>query len=218
MLAPVTRRQAPKGHSGRLSSRRTFALAGLLLFAAVAVLNASAHADRGVGVNLGRIEIDDLLKPGQSYRLPVLGVINTGSEAAGYEVAITYLEDQAELRPAVDWFDLEPRRFFLEPGETRGVDIRLTLPTGADPGDYFGLIEPRPEATGEGARIGIAAATKLSFTVKPSSWLAAQRVRFNRLIDENEPWSYLVPALVLLAGVLFVAHRNFRFGLRVERK
>ena len=38
----------------------------------------------GVGVNLGKIEIDEPLKPGGIYNFPSIGVINTGDEAGDY--------------------------------------------------------------------------------------------------------------------------------------
>ena len=189
----------------------SFVLAGLLAPAVV-------DADRGVGVNLGRIAIEDKLSPGGGYNLPTLGVINTGGEPGNYEVVISYVQDQKEMRPPASWFDFQPQRFFLEAGQTQSVRIRLTLPTGADPGDYFAFIEAHPIAESAGVTVGVAAATRLSFTVKPANWLEAQRVRLNRFIDENEPWSYVVPGAILAALVLLFTRRFFRIRLRVERR
>jgi hypothetical protein len=108
-----------------------------LLAAALALLPGMSHADRGVGVNLGRIEIDDRLLPGGAYNLPTLGVINTGDEPGEYEVVITHQQDQREERPPEGWFSFQPQRFFLAAGRTQNVRIRLTLPAGAKPCDYF---------------------------------------------------------------------------------
>jgi hypothetical protein len=180
---------------------------------ALAVAAADAHADRGVGVNLGRIRIEDHLKPGGSYSLPVLGVVNTGDEPSEYEVVINHLQGEDKLPPPPGWFSVQPDRFSLEPGRVQTVRIRLTLPTEAEPGDYFAFIEAHLAPTGGAATVGAAAATQLSFTVKPSSWLQAQRVRVNRWIDGSEPWSYVVPGLSLVALGLLTVRRFFRIGL-----
>jgi hypothetical protein len=195
----------------------------LWLFAACLVLAgllapAAVHADPGVGVNLGRIQIDDRLAPGGGYSLPTLGVTNTGDEPGDYEVVISYVHDQKELRPPAGWVDFQPREFFLEPGQTQNVRIRLTLPTGADPGDYFAFLEAHPVAKGNGVSVGVAAATRLSFTVKPANWFEAQRVLLNRFIDDNEPWSFVVPGAILVLLLLLLVRKFFRIGLRVERR
>jgi hypothetical protein len=192
------------------------ALSGAFLLMSLALSAAVVHADRGVGVNLGRIEISDRLAPGGGYDLPTLGVINTGDEPSEYEVVMSYFEDQQETRPPAGWFNLQPQRFFLNKGEVQNVKIRLTLPTGADAGDYFALIEAHPVAEGDGVTIGLAAATAVSFNVKPSSWLEALRVRFDRLMDDTQPWSSVIPISVLAALLVFAVNRSFRF--RVERR
>jgi hypothetical protein len=106
----------------------------------------------------------------------------------------------------------------LEAKQAESVNIRLTLPTGADPGDYFAFIEAHPMNESQGVRISIAAATKLSFTVKPSNWFQAQRVQLNRYIDDNEPWSYVIPGAALIALLLLTLRRFFRVRLRLERR
>jgi hypothetical protein len=190
----------------------------LALVAALCRPSATTQAGPGVGVNLGRIEISDRLAPGGSYNLPVLGVLNTGSDPGDYEVVITYIGNQAEKRPPDSWFGFQPQRFRLEPKQMEGVKIRLTLPTGADPGNYFALIEAHPVAEGEGVQIGVAAATRLSFTVKPSNWFEAQRVQVNRYIDESQPWSYLLPGTALALALLYTMRRFLRINLEVRRR
>jgi hypothetical protein len=193
-------------------------LLGVLLAAVLGLRPATIEADRGVGVNLGRIDIEDRLSPGGGYNLPTLGVINTGDEAGEYEVVITYQHDQRQERPSQDWFAFQPQRFLLEAGRTQNVRILLTVPTGADAGDYFAFIEAHPAAEESGVSVGVAAATKLTFTVKPSGWLQAQQVRLNRWIDDSQPWSYLIPGAILLVGALLTLRRFFRIGLRIERR
>ena len=61
-------------------------------------ISQSARAVIGVGVNLGKIEIDEPLKPGGIYNLPILGVVNTGDTEGDYELEITYQQDQPAFR------------------------------------------------------------------------------------------------------------------------
>ena len=197
---------------------KAFALA-LAVAAALLATAPGAHADVGVGVNLGKIDIDDKLSPGGRYNLPTLGVINTGDEPGDYEVVISYFADQEEERPPKDWFEFEPQRFFLEAGESQQVNIRIVLPRGADPDDYFALIEAHPIATGEGGvSIGVAAATKLTFTVKPSSQFAAWRLQVRNFFEDGAPWSYIIPSSLLALFVLYLLRRYFRLQLRFERR
>ena len=99
------------------------------------VLPSLIFAGVGVGVNLGRIEIDEPLKPGGIYNFPSIGVINTGDEAGDYELAVTYHQDQPEQRPAQEWFTFIPSSFYLEPGEAQSVVVRLALPLKMTHGD-----------------------------------------------------------------------------------
>ena len=193
-------------------------LAGLAILTGLIANARISYAERGVGVNLGQIKIEDRLSPGGGYSLPALGVINTGDKYGDYEVVITYLEGQKESRPPEAWFNFNPNRFSLAAGDGQTVEIRLELPTGADPGDYFAFVEAHPLAENSGPSIGLAAATKLSFSVKPSNWFEVQAIRFNRYIDDSQPWSYVIPFAILVVLLLLLARRFFRVGLRVERR
>ena len=197
---------------------KAFVLA-LAVVAALLATAPGARADVGVGVNLGKIDIDDKLSPGGRYNLPTLGVINTGDEPGDYEVVISYFADQEEEQPPEDWFEFEPQRFFLEAGESQQVNIRIVLPSGADPDDYFALIEAHPVVGEEGGvSIGVAAATKLTFAVKPSSQFAAWRLQVQNFFEDGAPWSYVIPSSLLALLVLYLLRRYFRLQLRFERR
>jgi hypothetical protein len=188
------------------------------LILAVVFLYRSVDADRGIGISIGKIEIEDRLSPGGGYALPTLSVINTGTEPGQYEVAITYTEGQSQKKPPSGWFGLQPQHFFLNGGQPQNVRLSLTLPAKAPPGQYLAYIEAHPLQDGAGVPIGVAAATRISFEVKPSSWLAAQRVRFNREIDKNEPWSYLAPMALLAALLVMTLRKSIRLRLPFERR
>lgn len=177
-----------------------------------------AHADVGVGVSLGTIKVDDALTPGGHYRLPTLSVLNTGSDPAQFEVVVSFAADQREKRPAQEWFAFAPQRFPLAPADSQAVAISLDLPASAEPGDYFAFLEAHPIAERQGVSIGVAAATKLSFSIKPANVLQAWLFRFSQLIDESQPWSSVIAVAVLAFLAVRTVGRYLRIGLRVERR
>lgn len=197
-------------------------LSALLLISAVFAFTFApfAFAKVGVGVGLGKIQIDEALSPGGIYNLPSLPVLNTGDEDGDYEVEVTYLSEQEELRPAGEWFSFSPQSFPLAAGESQLVDVSLTLPVDTRPGDYFAFLEAHPVVKAEGTTIGVAAATKLNFTVKPSGILGAAVERIRSFIETNAPTSYYV--LGIAGGIIILASARRYFtvsvGLKKERK
>ena len=173
----------------------------------------------GVGVNLGKIEIDEPLKPGGIYNFPSIGVINTGDEAGDYELAVTYHQDQPEQRPAQEWFTFTPSPFHLEPGESQSVAVQLALPLKMTPGDYFSYLEAHPVIkAGPGTTIGVAAATKTYFSVAPANILQAITHRISSFVVNNAPWTYVVLAIVAAAIAIALFKRFFAFQFGIKRK
>lgn len=190
-----------------------FVLAGAI------ALTPTAQADRGVGVNLGVIEVASRLSPGGGYELPELTVLNTGDEVTTYDLSIGYVDGQSERRPSEKWFSFSADRFSLEPGSSREVTVSIDLPADAASGDYFALVRTETVLAGESGvtGVGAAVATKLSFQVASTGWLDARRHQLSRWLDDAAPWTYLVPAALLLAFLATKAHK-LPFRLRVERK
>ena len=187
-------------------------IGGLLLPA----LAGTASASRGVAIDLGRIEIRQRLTPGGAYRLPVMGVRNPGTEPTRYELHASGLELEGRDAPPEEWFHFSPARLTLKPGETRRVRIRIELPTGAAPGDYAALVGPQIVTQGSGAHVGAAAASRVTFTVEPATWLQARWLKLKTFFVDNAPWSWLVPTLALLA--MLGRRLRSRFALRIERR
>jgi len=167
-----------------------------------------AFAKVGVGVGLGKVQIDEALSPGGIYNLPSLPVLNTGDENMEYEVEVTYLSEQEQMRPSGEWFSFSPQTFPLTAGESQTVDIVLTLPVDTRPGDYFAFLEAHPVAKGEGVTIGVAAATKLNFTVKPKGVLGAAIERIRSLIEANRPLTYTIAGI---AGAVIIVSLGRRY-------
>jgi hypothetical protein len=191
-------------------------LVAALALAALVQPSGAALADLGVGISHGEIVIDEKLAQGSRQRLPSVTVSNTGPESARYEVVISFVQDQRELRPDPDWFRFEPQAFDLDPGESQAVSIRLNVDDGAEPGDYFALIEAHPIQSEAGVTVGVAAATKLFFEVEPSNFFELWRLRIAQFFDDNSPYSVVLPPV--LAGILLLYLLSRRFRLRVERK
>jgi hypothetical protein len=171
----------------------------------------------GVGVGAGKIKVNEPLKPGGTYELPVLPVFNTGDEPADYGIRITYHAEQIQIRPAQEWFNFNPSSFHLEPGKSQSVAIKLTLPVKTKPGDYFGYLEAYPVIkAGAGASVGVAAATKLYFTVVPANIFQGIYYRFISIYTRYHPWDTIVLAIIFAAILIFLFRK--RFKIQIARK
>lgn len=178
-----------------------------------------AFAGIGVGVNLGKIEIDEPLKPGGIYNFPSIGVINTGDEPGDYELEITYHQDQPQLRPAQEWFSFNPSSFHLEPGQSQSVAIKLNLPVKTKPGDYFAYLEAHPVIkAGPGTTIGVAAATKTYFTIVPANIWQAICYKISSFFTIYAPWTYIVLAIVIAAIIIVIFRKFFAFKIAIRKK
>ena len=191
-----------------------------ILISLVALLVAAgALAGVGVGVNLGKIKIDKALIPGGVYNLPSIGVINTGDETSDYELAVTFLQDQPELRPAPEWFSFNPSQFQLAPSESQPVAVQLTLPVKTEPGDYFAFLEAHPVVkAGPGTTIGVAAATKINFTVAPANLWQAMTHRISSFFRLNAPWTYVVLVVVIGAILIAIFRKFFALQIGISKK
>lgn len=180
----------------------------------------TAFARIGVGVGIGKIVVNQQLKPGIIYNLPPFTVINTGSVPTDYEVAVTFNERQQQKFPKESWFIFSPQHFHLAPGKVQRVDIKLNLPLMMDPGDYFAYLEAHPLAhdTNGSTTINIAAATKLYFTVVPANIFQAMYYKTSSFWEIYQPWTTIVAGIagVMLVVVLF--KRFFHLEINVKAK
>jgi hypothetical protein len=164
----------------------------------VLVAAATAAADRGVALDLGGIDVVQTLTPGLGYELPPLGVRNPGDQTTSYRLVVSNVERQDGRSIPADWFRFQPTELTLRPGTTEKVRLRLSVPSGADPGDYRGLLAARIVEKDKGARVGAGAATRVSFSVEPATLLGGWWDRLRTTVSENQPWTWLVPALLAL--------------------
>jgi hypothetical protein len=174
-----------------------------------------AAAD-GVKLDLGRIDIDEELERGESYRLPDLGVSNPGSDRSSYELFVAPIAGGSVAPVPESWLRFEPASFDLGPGETQAVSVTLTIPPSGESGEYWTLLGARTSGgvadSGLGAGVGAAAAAELTFEVAASSAVAAWTTRTSRFFRDYWPF------VVGLTGIVVLLLLGRRYRFRVERR
>jgi hypothetical protein len=190
----------------------------LVTIVALTAMCPPATADQGVSVSLGRIDVSQRLSPGGRYHLPTIAVTNVGNVAQRYDVVVNYLDETGRKRPPSSWFRISPSSIDLAPRESKAVQFDIDLPTGARPGSSLAMIEAHPAQAAEGTLISAAAATRVSFPVKPANRLGAWRLKVERTIDDYSLWSYAFPAFSLAILALFMLRRSLRVSVNVERR
>lgn len=172
----------------------------------------------GVGVGTGKIVVDEKLKPGQIYTLPSLNVINTGDTPSDYEIAVSYHEKQTELKPSKNWFIFSPSHFYLNPNEIKNVDLKLNLPIQMQPGTYFAYIEAHPVKKSKTTEttIGIAAASKLYFTVVEANPVQGLFYKLLSFWKTYSPWTQI--AALLAALLIIFSNIKKYFHIQIKRK
>lgn len=189
----------------------------LMLLGALAITPA-AHADIGVRISPGKIHVDETLSPGGIYQLPPLSVSNNGDETATYQVKVAYHQARSEHRPKAEWLKLKPEEFTLQPEEGQEVQVELNLPLRLRPGEYFVFLEagPQKRAVQEQTNVGIAAATKLNFTVEPANIWWGIYYKILALWEKYMPWSQIGLGIIVAGLVLFLFKRRYR--IRIKRR
>lgn len=192
----------------------------LLGFFLVLFLTPPAFAALGVGVGVGKIVVDEKLKPGQIYTLPSITVLNTGDEVSDYELGIEHHEDQKELVPKEEWFVFSPAEFKLEPGKVQPVKITLNLPINATPGDYFAYVEARPikKAPDGTTSVNIAAATKLYFTIIPGSIFSGILHKLISFWNVAAPVPQIVLIAIILGSSVLLARRFINIEIKLSKR
>jgi len=202
--------------------KKTFSLLAVVLVGMLFLCLPAAdiQAQSGVGIMPGIIRVDELLLPGGRYNLPSVQVVNTGSEASDYEVELAFMAEQEELQPSSDFIILSPTSFYLEAGSNQVISLSLDIPVRAKPGDYLAYIEAHSVATGAegGMQIGVAAATKLYFTVKPASLFVGVMNSIANFFTRTAPGSYIVLGIIVLGLAVFLLRRRIRVDITIARK
>jgi hypothetical protein len=185
-------------------------LAVPIVMAVLASFPAASQASIGVGVQAGPVLLDGVAHPGGSYALPPVYVVNTGTEPEQVSIRIERLSPGAGRAVPPSWIQAGPA-VQLAPHRAARISLQLTVPGGARSGDYLSDVVAAGSvriSAGQ-ANLGVAAATKLQFRVRPGAarglWPA---------VPAAVIW---VAAGLLLLMITVVGLRRAGFRIRVER-
>lgn len=167
-----------------------------------------AGADVGVAVTTGAVTLDAPVVQGKSYALPQVGVRNPGDEPANYVLDVSDIDGDAFLGADATWFTFSPARLRLNPGESQLVKVQINVPTGAAVGDYQVLVKAVLATDAQGASVGAAAASRLTFHVDRNSGFLTTLVGF-----VANPLALAVVALMVVWAAARTLRRRFSFSL-----
>ncbi|MDD4382255.1 MAG: hypothetical protein PHE21_02840 [Candidatus Dojkabacteria bacterium] len=170
-------------------------------------------ASVGVGVGTGKIELDEVLKPGLNYDLPPLTVYNTGDKGSEYYVSIEFSTKEGKLESEEEWYTFTPSEFYLEPDGSQVVQIELNIPMrGSKPGDYFAFLtaQPKKDEQNDSASVGVAAACKLYFSIQAANIFQALYYRLSALFIQYKPWSIIVPIVLIIFLLWLLLRKKFK--------
>lgn len=162
-----------------------------------------AGAFVGAGVDIGRIDLSEPAKAGNTYRLTDITVVNTGDEPATFVMEAKSINGK-KLGAERSWFVFEPSSFRLYPKMPRVVRITMTVPADAKPGAYQTILAARPDLKVTGAGVGVAAGARLKMNVVQSNPAELTYFSTKRWFVSNSPWSYAVP-IAIIGLLVFLA-------------
>jgi hypothetical protein len=191
------------------------AVLAMVIWLAMLAVPAVAQ-QQGVAIDLGRIDVDEQLIPGERYQLPTIGVRNPGTAATDYRMTVQPITGADT--PDADWFSFSPARFSLEPDARQPVEIVLQLPADAPGGDYAVLVSAQVVSEGDGARVGAAAAARLTFSV-PATPPPVSAPPPPAPDDPGAfPWLLVILAMLVILLLAWLIRAMRRYDIRIERR
>ncbi|HEX6488364.1 MAG TPA: hypothetical protein VF137_05745 [Candidatus Dormibacteraeota bacterium] len=169
---------------------------------------ASAQASAGAGVAANPVVLAGDAHPGQTYSLPGLYIVNTGTESGIYSARVQRLRSAQGLDVPADWVQFEGNEVFLVPRAHATLPMTLTVPVRARLG-YYGsdlVVATLGSRRLGSAIVGAAAATPLHFTVAPAAGGLP-----------GDPAFWLVGGGTVVVAALVWGWRRSRIRLRFER-
>jgi hypothetical protein len=197
----------------RLAAIATLPMAGFLLlaFPLGAAASTAAAASIGVGIQVGPVRLAGIAHAGRAYDLPPVYVVNTGTEPETVRLEVQRLSRGTGHDVPKAWFQPAETDVKLDARQSATIEVKLVVPADATPGPYFSDVVAHGSASIEAgqASLGVAAATKLQFTVGK----ALPAGFWSRL---PAPVYWAGGAIVLAGGAILLARRS-GLRLRVER-
>lgn len=191
----------------RLAAIATLPMAGFLLLA----FPAAAAASIGVGIQVGPVRLAGIAHAGQTYDLPPVYVVNTGTEPETVRLDVQRLSKGTGRDVPRAWFKPGQTDVHLDPKQSATIPVQLVVPADATLGPYFSDVVAHGSASIQAGQttLGVAAATKLQFTVGK-----AVPAGFWSSLPSPLVWA---GGIIVLAGGGFWLARRAGFRLRLER-
>ena len=176
----------------------------------LAFFPAISQASVGVGVQVNAVRLAQVAHAGSSYSLPSIYVANTGTQAESVSVRVERLSRGTGRIVPPSWVHAGQSPLRLSPSQQAKIPLRLAVPAGAKPGQYFSDIVVVGSAIIQAgsSNFGAAAATKLEFRVVPGP--GQQRWSF-------PPWAWWALAAVIIVAVGRFAGSRSGLRIRIER-
>ena len=183
-------------------------LAVPVAFAALSFFAPAAQASVGIGVQASPVSLGIAAHAGGSYALPPVYVQNTGTQAETVTVQVMRLSKGTGRVVPPSWVRATGPGLQLAPGQSAEIPLELAVPGGAQAGPYLSdVVVSGSAATSAGrANFGVAAATKLEFSVTPGSPPG--------LWPFGPSWMWWTAIWLLVLAPLVIA--AFRSGIRVR--
>jgi len=191
----------------RLAAIVALPMAGFLLLA----FPAAAAASIGVGIQVGPVRLAGIAHAGQTYDLPPVYVVNTGTEPETVRLDVQRLSKGKGRDVPKSWFKPGQTDVHLDAKQSASIPVQIVVPADAKPGPYFSDVVAHGSAAIEAGQttLGVAAATKLQFTVGK-----AVPAGFWSRVPSPLAWA---GGIIVLAGGGFLLARRSGFRLRIER-
>ena len=143
----------------RLAAIATLPMAGFLLLA----FPAAAAASIGVGIQVGPVRLAGIAHAGQTYDLPPVFVVNTGTEPETVRLEVQRLSKGTGRDVPKSWFRPGQTDVHLDAKQSATIPVQIVVPADAKPGPYFSDVVAHGSASIEAGQttLGVAAATKL---------------------------------------------------------
>lgn len=180
-----------------------------------------AQSRVGVGAGTGKINLGIKLLPGETYDLPTIIFANTGNEKSEYKISLQKTAEVGKINLPEEWIQFEPKRFTLAPKESQIVKIKIRLPINIDSGEYLGYIKCSPvssEASIGNTSIGIAAATKITFTILPKNIWQKTTQKASIFWKKYSILVFIASILIVIAIILIFFRKTFRLNFKLEKK
>jgi hypothetical protein len=140
-------------------------------FAVFSLFLPAAQASVGVGVQAAPVRLGNVAHAGGSYALPPVYVINTGTQPEKISVRVERLSKGTGRAVPPSWVQATGSGVQLSPRQSARLPLELVVPGGAKPGRYLSDVVVAGSAVISAGRanLGVAAATRLEFSVAPGS-------------------------------------------------